>query len=399
MEDGSDSPWFKSTLKTMPAYRKFMSPSSLGGASSCLFKYAITSLRDELIKYTPPTYYSSWGRVYHALREKAFSQKKYDLILKSQLDVEDGANGKDWLKSRLVPLKNFSQVREKIAIDSKIYRSKLPELDAVHEQALNLPSSIQEFEYIREKFFPEKGFESLLPFRGRVDCILRWRDGSYIIRDYKTGSVFEPNGNFTYKISYVKQLHAYALLTTECYGLKPKHMELIDATGRPHVITFDDSIANLVIKEAQKNLELIDEVLKSFVSDLETSKFCTPSLECCEHCKIKPYCKSYWSCQYGVKLPNKYNADIKGVVSSSFNGYSQVGQRADLRLHIGNQTYISLLIPSNMVATHPVLSEWIRGRIPNGTTIYILSAQPTLSRTQFILKDETVICVDRFGLT
>ena len=373
-----------------------MSPSSLGGKNSCLFKYALTSLRDELIKYTPPTYYSSWGRVYHAIREKAFSKKKYDFILNSQLEAEDNANQQDWLNRRLVPLKNISQIREKIAIDSKRTRAKLPDLDPVYEQDLNSQSFVQDFEYIREKFFPDKGAESLLPFRGRIDCILRWRDGSYIIRDYKTGSVFEPEGKCVLKIAYVKQLHAYALLTTESYGFKPKFMELIDEVGTAYKIAFDDSIAATVLDEAQENIDMIDEVLKSFVFDLGTQKFSTPSPECCEYCRVKPYCNSYWSGGYHVVLPNNYNADIKGVVSSSFTGYSQVGQRADLRLCIGNEMYISLLIPSDMVAAHPVLSQWTHGKIPNGTTIYILSAQPTPSRTQFKLKDETVICIDQF---
>jgi RecB family exonuclease len=386
MKTSAGNPWIKSFLTETPVSRKLISPSALGGKDSCLLRYALSSLGDEFVKYTPPTYFNSWGNVYHALREKAFTKQRYDAILAQELLVEDKTNEKDWLRKRLVPLANLRPVKEKIAIDHKRNRAILPEMESsVRSERIS--------EYIREKVFPETGIKSKLPFRGRIDCIVPWHDGSYIIRDYKSGSVFEPKKLGTIKEAYIRQLHAYALLTEENYGLLPKRMELIDERGLTHVVSYNETTAREVLDEAYKKIALIDDVLRSFVAGAGTQRFCTVLDECCEYCQVKPYCSAYWTEAQGIKFSNVYSADITGDIISVFQGYSPY-KTAVLQLKVGNSRVISLLFAKHMIETHPILSDWISGKIPHGTRIYILSAKPARSRTQFELKDDTVICMD-----
>jgi len=393
MTTQSQKPWIKSVLTQIPAHSNTVNASSLGGDSFCLLRYALSSTNAELNKYIPPLYFASWGRVYHTLREKAQNQESYDVILEESLKIEDKANGKDWLRCRLVPLNEFRQVKDKIAHDIKKYREKLPtQLSQNSTKVLDI-STPKNFEYIREKYFPEKAVLSTIPIRGRVDCIVRWSDGSYVIRDYKSGELIEPKSNGIIKKTYVKQLHAYALLTKEAWGILPKYMELINDNGEIFRVNFDDQIATNIINEINEKTSNIKEVFSKFITQSDTSKYCTVTSECCDYCSVKPYCTSYWSSANLVSI-NDYTVDIKGEVCSVFDGYSPVSPRTDITIKVGPQSYVSVLIAQKQIECHPVFLEWVSGRIPIGTTIYILSLQPTGNRTQYKLKDETVVCID-----
>lgn len=165
MDRPPSKPWFKTVLTAVPSSTKFISASSLGGRDSCRLRSALSSLRGGFNRYSPPNGFSSWGVVFHALREKAFTKKKYDLVLAEHLDLEDRRNSDDWLRARLVPLSDLPLIREKIAIDQKSYRLKLAdELVSTADTRLN-SNSLRYVEYLREKQFPEPGVISSLPFR------------------------------------------------------------------------------------------------------------------------------------------------------------------------------------------------------------------------------------------
>jgi len=395
MDSASSLPWVKSRLSTLPAIRRSLSPSSLGGdGQTCLLKHALSALDDSFMKYAPPTFFSSWGTVYHALKEKAFTREEYDLTLREQLAAEDAQNSKDWLRQRLVPLADIAFVRNKIANHRKRTYERLP-ISLPNDQVEHGPGMPERyFTYLREKFLPERGKTSVLPFRGRIDCLVRYADGSYEIRDYKTGSIYEAKTKVI-KSAYVRQLHAYALLTREAYGLLPKLMKLIDELDNAECVEFSDEVADDVISAADAVLTSIDAALRRFISGGDVSEYCTPSPAVCQFCQVKPYCPVYWQ-PGGLTLVGEYTADLKGAVSSSFEGFSDVCGRADVRLCVGEGRFISLLITRESVAVHPVLADWVAGRVAQGTTIYVLSAARTPSPTQIKVRPDTVVCSDGY---
>lgn len=395
MDKPPSKPWFKTVLTAVPSSTKFISPSSLGGRDSCRLRSALSSLRAGFNRYSPPNGFSSWGVVFHALREKAFTKQKYDLVLAEHLDSEDRRNSDDWLRARLVPLSDLPQIREKIAIDKKSYRLKLAD-ELVSSADTRLDSnSVRHAEYLREKQFPEPGVISSLPFRGRADCIVRWPDGSYVIRDHKSGSLFEPHTQVVKKAFFL-QLHAYALLAIECFGHPPKHLELVDDKDVTRIIDFDASLADAALDEAYHKLSSIDEVLIAFLDGMDLERFSSPSPESCEYCSFKPYCPSYWRVIPSLVRVNPFAADFKAEISSTFSGYSPVGSRAVLKLKVGPEFYVSLLFQRTEILYHPVLSDWVDGLVPIGTVIYVISARPTSSRTQFTLRNDSVVCTDGY---
>lgn len=395
MDSSDPAPWVKSKLLALPPAWKSLSPSALGGdGKSCLLRHALSALDRTFTKYAPPAFFSSWGTVYHALKEKAFTREEYDLTLREQLMAEDENNSKDWLRRRLVPLADIPYVRNRIAIHRKRTYEKLP-ISLPCDQAKDQPGMAERsFTYLREKFLPEKGKVSALPFRGRIDCLVRYADGSCEIRDYKTGSIYEPKTKVI-KSAYVRQLHAYALLTREAYGVLPKRMMLIDEFDNTEYVEFSHEIAAAVLGEADVLIASIDDALRSFISGGAALAYCSPSPSVCQFCQVKPYCLGYWQTG-GLVVVNDYTADLKGTIASSFDGFSAVGERADVRLCVGEGRFISLLMTKESVTVHPVLADWVAGRVTQGATIYVLSAARSQSPTQVKVRDDTVVCTDGY---
>ena len=395
MDASSSHPWVKSRLTSAPSVRRSLSPSSLGGdGQSCLLRHALTALDRSFTKYSPPACFSSWGTLYHALKEKAFTREEYDLTLREQLAAEDEHNSKDWLRQRLVPLADNAFVRNKIAKHRKRTYYNLPISRPPDQSSSQSGTADRSFTYLREKFLPEKDKVSTLPFRGRIDCLVRYADGSYVIRDYKTGSIYEPKTKVI-KSAYVRQLHAYALLTREAYGFLPKRMMLIDEFDNVEPVDFSHETASAVLREADVLIASIDDALRCFVSDSSTLAYCSPSPSVCQFCQVKPYCHAYWQAA-GLVVVNDFTADLKGTITSSFDGYSAVCDRTDVRLCVGGGRFVSLLMTKESVARHPVLTDWVAGRVAQGTTIYVLSAERTQSPTQVNVRGDTVVCTDGY---
>lgn len=395
MDAYSSQPWVKSRLTSLPSVRRTLSPSSLGGdGQSCLLRHALTALDRSFTKYSPPACFSSWGTLYHALKEKAFTREEYDQTLREQLAAEDEHNSKDWLRQRLVPLADNAFVRNKIAKHRKRTYDSLPIFCPPDQSSSQSGTAERSFTYLREKFLPEKDKVSTLPFRGRIDCLVRYADGSYVIRDYKTGSIYDPKTKVI-KSAYVRQLHAYALLTCEAYGFLPKRMMLIDEFDNVEPVDFSHATASAVLHEADFLLASIEDALRCFVSGSTTLAYCSPSPSVCQFCQVKPYCHAYWQAA-GLVMVNDYTADLKGTIASSFVGYSVVGERAELRLCVGEGRFISFLMTKESVTAHPVLADWVAGRATQGVTIYVLSAARCQSPTQVKVRDDTVVCTDGY---
>jgi hypothetical protein len=395
MDASPGSPWVKSKISSLPKVRRTLSPSSLGGdGQKCLLRYALSAMDGTFMKYLPPSPYSSWGTVYHALKEKAFTREEYDLTLDTQLEAEDLQNSMDWIRRRLVPLADIPSIRNKIAVHRKRVYDKLPSSASTAQVKSKSGFGNSNPKYIREKFLPERDRQSVLPFRGRIDCLVQHADGTYEIWDYKTGSLHELN-SMVIKSAYVRQLHAYALLAREAYGRLPRCMKLIGENENHVCVEFSDEIATAVLAEAHAVLDSIDDALRCFISGGALLNFCAPSPAVCQFCQVKPYCPGYWK-SGGLIMVSDYIADLKGTIASSFEGYSAVGDRADIMLCVGEGRFISLLFTKESVTVQPVLAEWVAGRITHGMTIYVLSATRTPSPTQVKVREDTVICTDGY---
>jgi hypothetical protein len=172
-------------------------------------------------------------------------------------------------------------------------------------------------------------------------------------------------------------------------------MMLIDELDNAECVEFSNEVADDVISSADAILASIEDALRCFISGGALPEYCTPSPAACQFCQVKPYCPVYWQ-PSGLTLVGEYTADLRGAVSSSFAGYSDVGGRADVKLCVGEGRFVSLLMTRESVAVHPVLADWVAGRVAEGATIYVLSAARAPSPTQIKVRDDTVVCSDGY---
>ena len=174
-----------------------------------------------------------------------------------------------------------------------------------------------------------------------------------------------------------------------------KRMKLIDEFDNTEFVEFSHEIAAAVLGEADVLIASIDETLRCFISGGATLAYCSPSPSVCQFCQVKPYCPGYWQTG-GLVVVNDYTADLMGTIASSFEGYSAVGDRTDVRLCVGEGRFLSLLLTKESVTNHPVLADWVAGRVPSGAMIYVLSAARTPSPTQLKVRDDTVVCTEGY---
>jgi RecB family exonuclease len=133
---------------------------------------------------------------------------------------------------------------------------------------------------------------------GRLDVAL-WTPAGVVIRDYKTGSVYEEveEGKPAVKVAYQYQLKLYAALHADARGAWPVRIELMTVTGDIVDIPFRPDECEALFEEAKTAAT----VLWSRVADVRTGRRQIDTLaspgDGCKWCRYRPVCPAYrpWS--------------------------------------------------------------------------------------------------------
>jgi len=130
--------------------------------------------------------------------------------------------------------------------------------------------------------------------RGVIDAAISTSRGP-LIRDYKSGAIFEPTEDGTGKIkeAYQVQLKMYAALYAETFGEWPTRLEVTPLTGEPHEIPFQKTECSALVSEAAALLARVNATIEKERQEALPALLAKPSPESCAFCPYRPACMEY----------------------------------------------------------------------------------------------------------
>jgi hypothetical protein len=150
---------------------------------------------------------------------------------------------------------------------------------------------------------------------GRLDVLL-WTPAGIVIRDYKTGSLYEEleKGKPTFKVAYERQLKLYAALHADTHGAWPLRLELMTVNGDIVEIPFNPNECETLLNEAKK----FAAVLWGRVTDVrnghrQIGAIATPD-DACRWCRYRPVCQAYKQWSEVQSEEASWRADVWGEV-------------------------------------------------------------------------------------
>lgn len=128
--------------------------------------------------------------------------------------------------------------------------------------------------------------------RGRADVVYETEQGIELI-DYKTGRIFDEDevGNQRIRETYQNQLHLYAAMHHDVYGIWPVRGHLVPLTGQPVSIVIDPVQARRLVQAALDQMERFNKLVSEQIS---ITKLAKPSVESCRYCSYKGDCPAFW---------------------------------------------------------------------------------------------------------
>jgi hypothetical protein len=128
---------------------------------------------------------------------------------------------------------------------------------------------------------------------GYIDHVYKDEAG-IVIRDYKSGYVFESNSERVVKEGFALQLRLYAALYNFTFAQWPTRLELTPTQGPSIVVPFDPAQCISLVGEAKNLLDDIN-ALVFHINEKHRSPaaLASPSPETCYHCAYRPNCSAY----------------------------------------------------------------------------------------------------------
>jgi hypothetical protein len=152
---------------------------------------------------------------------------------------------------------------------------------------------------------------------GYVDY-MRETPTELLVRDYKTGSLFEDDkSSVEIKNAYKTQLWLYAALVHETFNRWPTKLELVPLNGVAVEIEFAPEICLSLLESARKTLDRVNSqiqlVMRSKPDALASLGSATP--ENCLFCPYRPSCAAYWQAR-SIAPGAHWPMDLRFVVGS-----------------------------------------------------------------------------------
>ena len=148
------------------------------------------------------------------------------------------------------------------------------------------------------------------------DCVDIW--------EFKSGSLYEENN--VLKISYVRQLHFYAVLAEEFFNKHVSRLFLKSPAGGKVEVLFDNGLVKLLknqVKVLRTELALCENLSPEEINN----RLASPSIKCCQYCNIKYLCNSFLKEQESYITEHHIftatgTVSIKGGSFKSYNTFS-----------------------------------------------------------------------------
>lgn len=226
---------------------------------------------------------ASAGQLGHS-SEKALRSRWDDLIGDVEREMLQS-----WLERHLVPLRSSAR-------DFEVRRIHAFEL--AHRLAVTAGYSTEVSAFGRHGFGNEVWVQSKSGLvRGRIDAVRRTVDG-IVIRDYKTGNVYQPDGQpGTLKKEHEVQLQIYGALYAETFGEWPSRFEVATLSGEVLPLPVDPKECKQLLSSAESELRRLNQIIDK-ESDPSTDSqlgetLARPNPSACAHCAFRPACAAY----------------------------------------------------------------------------------------------------------
>lgn len=300
----------------------------------------------------------------------------FELIWRQSVEEEEKKMRNSWIERHLVPLE----------ISDPHFDIKRRQCRLIIERMIRESTRKESM----SDFQNESGKEVWLQTEdgkigGYIDAIISTEKGE-IIKDFKTGSIFEPGqqgSDLPINKQYELQLKLYAALFNSAYAKWPASLEIVGLDGAIHPVEFaPEECLNLLITACR----LLDEVNLAIGGSESEQKevhkqLSSPSPENCRFCLYRPCCPSYWK-EREVDPSADWPNDAKGLITEIKNlGNGLIF----IKLLLDNSETISIrgLHPErhsalkrrpNRIAIFSMIASRVKGSFREGkyTTIYIL---------------------------
>lgn len=176
---------------------------------------------------------------------------------------------------------------------------------------------------------------------GRPDLV---RLGEVI--DFKSGEIFEDEGQERIKGSYVRQLHIYGLLVRENLGWWPKKGILLPLIGCPVEVDLKPADCE---REGAEAVRLLDEYNTAVALKNEPVDIASPSAAACRWCPFQAFCPGFWSNVEADWADDLVTGAIAGITeeraSPIHNG---------LALSFSTRVHLGTVSPGEKVSMFPI---------------------------------------------
>lgn len=138
-------------------------------------------------------------------------------------------------------------------------------------------------------------------------------DVGIVIRDYKSGYIFESDAEHAVKEAFALQLRFYAALYSFTFARWPARLELTPTQGPSAIVPFDRAQCVNLTHLAENLLDEINAIVfRTIEKHLSPMTLASPSAETCYDCAYRPNCTAYN--QVERKADARWPLDVFGTV-------------------------------------------------------------------------------------
>lgn len=290
-----------------------LSPSHFAGMEGCALREVWSAARTTAAMPTAPA--AVVGTVAHRLLEEAgrgdFAADVEPAISRrwdELLGAAETACAMSWLNRHLVPL-----------------ASTVPDYEVRRLQALAAAKALAQAAAATVSHGPGQSAEPLtggeVPVAtpdgkagGRIDVVVQTRDGP-VLKDYKSGAIYDRGSSRSVKHEYATQLKLYAAIYASMTGTWPVRLEVVPIAGIAEEVPYTTDESQQLLQHALDLRERINAIVCD-THPLETRirLLAHPDPGGCGYCPFRPYCPHYRSAKY-ANPDEPWPLDLWGTLS------------------------------------------------------------------------------------
>lgn len=236
------------------------------------------------------------GTVVHRLLEEAgrgqlssLDQEAIDHRWEQLLHAAEAVAAASWLDRHLLPLRSaipdFEVRRLRALSAARTLAAEASAMDHAHGTAPRLPVGYE---------LPVATTDGQAG--GRIDSVSPGPDNGPVLRDYKSGAIYERTTGHTrtVKVAYAAQLKLYAAIYANMTGVWPSRLEVVPLAGSAEEVEFTRDECLQLLRDALHLRDTINDIINSGAPlAVRMARLAAPAEPVCSFCAYRPHCSPY----------------------------------------------------------------------------------------------------------